>query len=119
MPRTIESARSTSPQFNRTSSSQIHGSPMGNLEGLGNMQSGNKSRYISSLQYNQTDSLIIDNRLTSLFRDYYKVIGSRYKFKLEDLLIRQTHNKLIPSLENYMSFKQRLSAFNVLPTAET
>ena len=53
------------------------------------------------------NSIIADNRQTSLFRDYYKVIGSRYKFQLEDLIEKQKNG--IPD-EKFQEFRKRLSA---------
>ena len=38
----------------------------------------------SSIQYSApSDYLIVDNRGTSLMKDYYKLIGTRYVFQLE------------------------------------
>jgi hypothetical protein len=52
-------------------------------------------------------TVVVDNRGTSLFRDYYKVIGSRYKFALEDLLLKQEG---VVTREKINDFKERLSA---------
>ena len=49
----------------------------------------------TSLQYGQPKhSIIVDNRNTSLLKDYYKLIGSRYKFQLEDWLKQKTKKEL-------------------------
>ena len=43
-----------------------------------------------------------------MFKDYYKVIGSRYKFKLEDLINKQGDKGL--TREKFINFKEKLSA---------
>jgi len=46
-----------------------------------------QQNFLASISYGQPkQSVVVDNRSTCLFRDYFKVIGSRYKFQLEDLL---------------------------------
>ena len=54
-------------------------------------QHGTQQSFQTSLQYGapKNNSIVADNRQTSLFKDYYKVIGSRYKFQLEDLFKKQ------------------------------
>lgn len=47
---------------------------------------------VSSLKYGNQTQLIADNRQTSLFKDYYKVIGSRYKYTLENLVANLSIN---------------------------
>ena len=43
-----------------------------------------KLSFNTSIAYGQPKrSVVIDNRATSLLRDYFKMIGPRYKFSLE------------------------------------
>ena len=62
------------------------------------------SAFTSTIQYGYPkNSLIVDNRNTSLFRDNYKMYGTRYKYELEDMICdRITQDK-------FVRFKERLS----------
>ena len=87
-----------------------------------NLENKNDSKkFVSSLQYSQPhyqqNSLIIDNRSTSLFQDNYKVIGSRYKFELEDLLNLQKDQSRMMTLEKKEEFKKKLSKHQCLEHA--
>lgn len=58
--------------------------------------------------------MIVDNRNTSILKDYYKVIGSRYKYTLEDFMKkreieRQADEKTI-NLKKFAGFKDKLSS---------
>lgn len=74
-----------------------------------------RAKYLSTLQYSVADTLIIDNRPTSLFKDYYKVIGSRYKFSLEDLVKTQEQNAASSTDTKFRRFMDNFSITNLDP----